>query len=59
MNRRKNAGRRIEIVGARTRSYTVTLDERSIVLLRVLGDGNLSRGIRTAARVAYERYQRS
>lgn len=35
----------------------VSLDERTMELLKVVGDGNLSRGIRLAARVAYERYQ--
>lgn len=35
----------------------VSLDERTMELLKVVGEGNLSRGIRRAARVAYERYQ--
>lgn len=37
--------------------HTVMLDELSVTQLRVVGDGKLSRGIRRAARVAYERYQ--
>ena len=38
---------------------TLTLDELTRRRLRVLGDGNESAGARVAARVAYERYQRS
>jgi urease accessory protein UreE len=38
---------------------TLTLDELTRRRLRVLGDGNESAGVRVAARVAYERYQRS
>lgn len=39
--------------------HTVSLDERTVELLKVVGGGNLSRGIRHAARVAYEEYQRT
>ena len=38
---------------------TVLLDELAIRQLAVLGDGNLSAGIRRAARVAYAQYQRA
>ena len=37
----------------------VSLDERTKRLLLVLGSGNVSKGIRLAAEVAYQRYQRS
>lgn len=37
----------------------VCLDERTKRLLLVLGGGNLSKGIRQAAEVAYQRYQRT
>lgn len=37
----------------------VMLDPASREQLLVVGDGNLSRGVRHAARVAYEAYQRS
>lgn len=37
--------------------HTVMLDTLSVRRLRVLGKGNLSDGIRRAARVAYDRYQ--
>ena len=36
---------------------TVVLDDLSVEQLRVLGAGNLSHGIRLAARVAFARYQ--
>lgn len=38
---------------------TVTLDDQTWSRLLVLGDGNASQGIRAAARVAYDRYQRT
>ena len=38
---------------------TVTLDALTRRKLKVLGNGNESAGVRIAARVAYERYQRS
>jgi hypothetical protein len=38
---------------------TLTLDALTRRRLKVLGDGNESAGARVAARVAYERYQRS
>jgi hypothetical protein len=38
---------------------TLTLDALTRRRLRVLGDGNESAGARVAARVAYDRYQRS
>lgn len=35
----------------------VLLDDTSVEMLKVLGGGKLSRGIRHAARVAYKAYQ--
>lgn len=36
---------------------TITVDELTWRRLLVLGDGNASKGVREAARVAYDRYQ--
>lgn len=56
---RRNAGRKTEKVGAPTRAVSVSLDELTVRRLRVVGDGNLSRGIRIAAELAYEKFQRA
>lgn len=42
----------------KTRQRTFTLDERTVMLLGVIGGGNMSKGVRIAADFAYERYQR-
>ena len=55
---RRNAGRKTELPGDATHRVQVTVDEKTLVLLRVLGGGNLSRGVRRAARAAYDAYQR-
>lgn len=55
---RRNAGRKTEKVGAPTRAVSVSLDELTVRMLKVVGDGNLSRGIRIAAEIAYQRYQK-
>lgn len=55
---RLNAGRKSEVIGAKMRQVTVTIDELTERKLRVLGDGNLSKGVRAAAIVGYEKYQR-
>lgn len=55
---RRNAGRKTEKVGAPTRGVSVSLDELTVRMLKVVGDGNLSRGIRIAAEIAYQRYQK-
>lgn len=39
------------------RPRDVLLDDASVDMLKVVGQGNLSRGIRRAARVAYKAYQ--
>lgn len=57
---RRRAGRKTELPPTeRTKPVTVTLDELTLRMLRALGGGNLSRGIREAARVAYARYQKT
>lgn len=57
---RRRSGRKTELPPSEhTKPVTVTLDEMTLRMLRVLGDGNLSRGIRDAARVAYARYQKT
>jgi hypothetical protein len=56
---RRNSGPKTELIGEPMRRVQVTLDARTVDLLQVLGDGNVSKGIRQAARVAYDRYQRS
>lgn len=38
---------------------TITVDETTWRRLRVLGDGNASKGVRVSAKVAYDRYQNS
>lgn len=38
---------------------TITVDDLTWRRLKVLGDGNSSKGIREAARVAYDRWQRT
>lgn len=56
---RKNAGRRTELIGDPVRRVQVTVDAKTLEFLQILGDGNLSKGVRNAARVAYDRYQRT
>lgn len=46
-------------IGEPVTRVNVMLDERTVRLLGVLGGGNVSRGVREAARVAYAAYQRS
>lgn len=50
-------GRKIERGIDEVRRREVTLDELSVTMLKVVGKGNLSRGIRHAARVAFAQYQ--
>ncbi len=56
---RRNAGRKTEKVGLPTKPVSVSLDEMTVRKLKAVGGGNLSRGIRLAADLAYERFQRS
>lgn len=53
------SGKKTELGGQPTHRVQVSLDTRTLEMLAVLGDGNVSRGIRAAARVAYDRYQRT
>lgn len=55
---RRNAGRKTEKTGLPTKAVTVSLDEMTVRKLKVLGDDNLSRGIRVAAEIAFEKYQK-
>lgn len=51
--RRPNSGR--PPINGGTRSIRVTLDERTEATMRCLADGNLSAGIRAAAKIIRER----
>lgn len=53
---RRNAGRKTEVNEPLTK-VAVTVHALALRQLRVLGDGNLSLGVRRAAEVAYDRYQ--
>lgn len=55
---RRNAGRKTEVAGERMTRTNVSLDERTLRLLKVIGENNLSRGIRVAADMAYDAWQR-
>lgn len=55
---RRNAGRKTEVAGERMKRLCVTLDARTIRLLDVLGGGVISLGVRVAADVAYDEYQK-
>ena len=55
---RRNAGRKTEVSGERMKRFNVSLDERTLRLLKVLGENNLSRGVRVAADMAYDAWQR-
>ncbi len=54
---RMKKGPKTQTDGAPVGRVAVTLDEMSQRKLRVLGEGNMSLGIRRAADVAYQRYQ--
>lgn len=54
---RRNAGRKPVLPGETMKRVCVTLDERTVRLLNVLGEGNLSQGVRVAADVAYDAWQ--
>lgn len=54
---RSNSGRKTEHPTERMRPVTMTLDEMTLRRLKVLGGGNVSRGVRDAAAVAFDRWQ--
>lgn len=54
----KRTGPKNELGGQPVERVTVTLDEMTRRKLKVVGDGNTSMGIRIAADLAYDRYQR-
>ena len=55
---RRNAGRKTEVLGERMKPIRVTLDARTMRLLKAMGDENVSRGIRVAADLAYDEWQK-
>lgn len=56
---RRNSGRKIELIGEMTRKITITIDDITHRRLKVLGAGNVSRGVRVGAKNGYADYQRS
>lgn len=59
MNTRRKPGPKTDAPpGEDLKPVTYTVDEMTRRRLTVLGKGNESAGVRVAARVAYERYQR-
>jgi uridylate kinase len=56
---RNNSGRKLEVLGEKTKRVNLSLDQRTLDMLKVVGGGNVSRGVRKAARMAYEDYQNS
>jgi hypothetical protein len=51
-------GPKTELFGEKVKCVNFTVDEMTMRKLKVLGNGNASKGVREAARVAYEAYQR-
>lgn len=51
-------GPKTEFVAERVKCVNFTVDEMTLRKLKALGQGNASRGVREAARVAYDAYQR-
>lgn len=58
-NEPKKRGRKPLNPGEPMARQIVTLDALSLRKLKVIGEGNLSLGVRRAADVAYDRYQRT
>lgn len=54
---RRKPGRKPIVHGQPMKRRLVHLNDMEDRMARVLGDGNLSAGIRKAIRVAYDRYQ--
>lgn len=51
-------GPKTEPLDGELKNRTVSLDDMSVSMLEAVGGGNLSAGIRRAARIAYDTYQR-
>lgn len=56
--RRPGAGRRPETPGEPKQKKSFAVSERTLTLLKVLGAGNMSKGLEIAVDAAYEQYQR-
>lgn len=54
---KQKTGRKLEPGIDEVRRREVSLDDLSVTMLEVVGGGNLSRGVRLAARVAFKAYQ--
>lgn len=54
---RRNAGRKTEKLGQPMSAVTLSLDEMTLRRLKVVGAGNVSKGVRLAAELAFARYQ--
>jgi len=54
---RPRSGRKTELAGQPVRRVQLSLDDRTLRLLKTLGDGNTSKGTRIAADAAYDLYQ--
>ncbi len=55
--KRRNSGRKTEVSSEAMSRRTMTLDPMTIRKLTVVGDGNISKGVRIAAQLAFEAYQ--
>lgn len=51
-------GRKPFFPGEPMRRHPITVDEMTLRKLKVLGEGNVSAGVRVAAEIAYRTYQR-
>lgn len=54
----RKRGPKTELPGERMHNRQMTIDDKTERLLKVVGGGNLSRGVREAARFTYEAYQK-
>lgn len=56
--KRNHSGRKTELGGAPTRNVTINIDEMTHRKLKVIGGGNVSKGVRFSAEKGYQAYQR-
>lgn len=54
----KKRGRKALVPGEQQHRRSVTFDDMTLRRLAVLGGGNISRGVRLATQVAWDKYQR-